>query len=68
MEEGAVTDSEDTVTAGVELHSLNGSRALIFFNARAQQRTHLLICGFMTCFGMPLLCPLLGVGGGAGVT
>lgn len=55
---------EDAVTSGVELHSPNGSRALIFFNARAEQRTHLFICGFMTCFGMPLLCPLWGRGGG----
>lgn len=32
----------------VELHSLNGSAALIFFNMRAQQRTHLFFSGFMT--------------------
>lgn len=51
---------EDAVTAGVELHSLNGSAAATFCNARAQQRTHLFVCVFMTCFGIPLLCPFFG--------
>lgn len=49
---------EDAVAAGVELHSLNA--ALIFCNARAQQRTHLFICVFMMCFSMPLFCSFWG--------